>query len=178
VIRYRFDSRSNPLFEGVRVRLSLVGLVFTLELVAGSRAVAQRAEKWKPVAWLGGCWELRAGTRVIREQWMPPLGGTMLGSSRTVVGDSTTEWEQLRIEEQGAGLVYVAHPSGQSEATFVADSTGAGFIAFSNPEHDFPQRISYRRVGRDSVVARIEGSRGGKTRGIDFPMARTACSEP
>jgi hypothetical protein len=49
-------------------------------------------------------------------------------------------------------------------------------VAFANPEHDFPQRILYRRVGADSLIARIEGKQGDKVRGIDFPMTRVACA--
>jgi hypothetical protein len=52
----------------------------------------------------------------------------------------------------------------------VSDS---GFTV-ENPAHDFPQRISYRKRGADSLLARIEGG----TRDIDFPMRRVACGAP
>jgi hypothetical protein len=48
---------------------------------------------------------------------------------------------------------------------------------FENPAHDFPQRIIYRRLSPDSLVARIEGpGPNNTTRGIDFPMRRVNCS--
>ena len=49
-------------------------------------------------------------------------------------------------------------------------------MIFSNPAHDFPQWIIYRLRGSDSLVARIEGTRNGQLRGIDFPMRRTGCT--
>ena len=45
---------------------------------------------------------------------------------------------------------------------------------FENPAHDFPQRVIYKRDG-DKLNARIEGTKDGKTRGIDFPYTRIAC---
>jgi len=127
------------------------------------------------LSWLAGCWELRAGNRITEEQWMRPLGKSMLGMSRTVRGDSTTEFEQLRIAEEGADLVYHANPSGQAPTQFRSFAITDSSISFQNPQHDFPQRILYRRVTRDSLVARIEGERGGRARGFDFPMRRVAC---
>ena len=106
---------------------------------------------------------------------MAPLGGLMMGMSRTVARDSAQEFEQLRIEIRDGRPGYVAHPSGQAEAVFMATAVSDSLVIFANPAHDFPQTISYRRVTRDSVVARIERPRGGKIKGIDFPMRRVAC---
>ena len=71
--------------------------------------------------WLAGCWELRAPNRVTLEMWMPALGDMMLGSSRTTVGATTSEFEQLRLKVDGDKLVYTALPSGQRETSFPSD---------------------------------------------------------
>ena len=122
--------------------------------------------------WLAGCWEMSRGTTTIHEQWMSPKGGLMMGMSRTVVGDSAREYEQLRIERRATGIAYVAFPSGQSEAAFLATEFTDSMWVFNNPTHDFPQQISYRRVSKDSVIARIEGVNRGQPRAINFPMRR------
>ena len=128
------------------------------------------------LAWLGGCWEQRAGARIGHEQWMAPLGGTMMGMSRTVVRDTTREYEHLRIETaRDGGIAYVALPSGQAETRFGGIVVSDTLVVFENPTHDFPQRISYRPIGTDSLVARIEGTRNGQVRGINFPMHRVRC---
>lgn len=106
---------------------------------------------------------------------MAPLGGAMLGMSRTVVRDTMREWEHLLIGPREGGVAYVARPSRQAETTFPATQIGDSLLVFENLAHDFPQRIIYRRRGADSVIARIEGPRNGQTRGIDFPMRRVAC---
>jgi len=126
-------------------------------------------------SWLGGCWELASQGRVTSEQWMAPSGGLMLGMSRTVVRDTAREFEHLRLEAKGGAVAYVAHPSGQAETRFPATALTDSLLVFSNPTHDFPQTIKYRKVSADALVARIEGMRGGQLRGIDFPMRRVRC---
>ncbi len=147
-----------------------------LSLTLGA-AHAPSAASIQQLAFMGGCWEQRSGARIAHEQWMAPLGGVMMGMSRTVVRDTTREFEQLRIETAPGGTVrYVAHPSGQAEASFAGITLSDTLVVFENLAHDFPQRIIYRAAGRDSLKARIEGTRGGTLRGIDYPMRRVPCA--
>lgn len=158
------------------MRRSAVGLAIAARLIAFDLAEAQAAPI-AHLAWMAGCWELRAGTRTTTEMWMPAAGGLMVGGSRTVVGGAAREFEHLRISARGDTLVYTAIPSGQSETHFRSTSVSATEIVFENRAHDFPQVIRYRRLGADSLVARIEGAgAGGAARGIDFPMGRVSCS--
>jgi Domain of unknown function (DUF6265) len=128
------------------------------------------------LSWLKGCWEMRRGATTTRETWASPKAGMMLGASRTIVGRTVREAEQLQLTWVHDTLVYTAHPSGQREASFrTTVVTDSGF-AVENPAHDFPQRIIYRRRGADSLLARIEGPGPGGTRGTDFPMRRVECA--
>jgi hypothetical protein len=122
-------------------------------------------------AWLTGCWTMTRGESVVEEQWLRPLGGTLMGISRTVKGGRTVEHEFLQIREVEGKLAYVAKPSGQAEATFALTTFSDNELTFENPAHDFPQRIRYRRTP-DGVTARVEGTRSGQTRGIDFIYQR------
>jgi hypothetical protein len=128
------------------------------------------------LSWLAGCWAAEGGEPGSGEHWMAPAGGTLLGVGRTVKRGATVEYEFLQIRTNAEGkLVYVALPSGQRGATFTATAVSDAAVTFENPEHDFPQRVSYRRIDRDRIAARIEGRRGGELRGSDFPMKRTTC---
>jgi hypothetical protein len=128
------------------------------------------------LAWLAGCWVGSSAGTTVEEQWMRPAGGMMLGMSRTVSGDSVRTWETMQIREEGGRLVFTARPSGQPEASFGSTEITATGVVFENAAHDFPQRVIYRRAGADSLQARIEGMRGGRPRGMDFPMRRTRCA--
>jgi hypothetical protein len=140
-----------------------------------SLAVGQAAPTVVQVGWIAGCWELSAGARRIEEQWMRPRAGLMLGVSRTVVGDSLREYEQVALFERGGRLVYAAAPARQAPAEFESIAVSDSAVTFENLTHDFPQRIIYRRRGADSLVARVEGMRGGQPRGSDYPYRRAAC---
>ena len=152
-------------------------VLFVLALAADS-AIPAAPVSLSPLSWLAGCWKRATPTRVVEEQWMAPAGGVMLGMSRTVTASDgrLVEFEQVRIEARGDSAVYVAHPSRQATAEFVAIAYDDSLILFENKAHDFPQRVGYRRVGRDSLAAWIEGpGRDGTTRKVDFPYRRVAC---
>jgi hypothetical protein len=76
-----------------------------------------------------------------------------MGVSRTVANGKTTEFEFLQIRDLPEGLTYIAKPSNQPEAKFVASTKTANEVVFENPKHDFPQRIRYRLKG-DTLHAR------------------------
>lgn len=127
------------------------------------------------VAWLAGCWESVSNERTVEEQWMAPRGGTMIGVGRTIRGGELAEYELVVLREQDGRLAYEAHPSGQPAATFLSRSVTASSIVFENLQHDFPQRVGYRRDGPDALRAWIEGVRQGRLRRVEFPYRRTPC---
>jgi hypothetical protein len=83
-------------------------------------------------------------------------------------------YELVVILERDDRLVYLAHPSGQPSAEFVSTMVTEHSIIFDNPEHDFPQRIGYRRRGSE-LLAWIEGSDRGEVKRIEFPYTRVRC---
>jgi len=95
---------------------------------------------------------------------------------RTVRRDTVLEYEFVRVYERGDTLIYDAHPSGQAPAEFRATPPFQPAVTFSNPTHDFPQRVIYRRLNSDSLLARVEGTRNGQSRGIDFAYKRVPCA--
>jgi hypothetical protein len=151
-------------------RLLLWAIIAFMPVAAGAQATAVSR-----VGWLAGCWELRAPNRVTLEMWMPPLGDLMLGASRTTVGATTSEFEQLRVKAEGDRIVYIASPSGQAVTSFPSITISDTLVVFENLAHDFPQRIAYQRRGADSIVAWIEGPGQNGPRRIQFPMRRSNC---
>ena len=130
------------------------------------------------LAWISGCWESKDAAKEVRivEQWMAPEGGAMLGMSRTVRAGKMTGYEFLRIVRDDISVKYVSRPSQNTTDTdFRLLKSSANEVVFENLQHDFPQRIIYRREG-DKLTARIEATSSGKTRGIDFPYRRVACN--
>jgi Tol biopolymer transport system component len=165
-------------------QLPITTLLITAAVALGAivSALPSATRQGSPIdraAWIAGCWELRATNRLTHEMWMPPAGGSMMGASRTASLTATREFEHLRITTDGARLVYTALPSGQRETSFPSTQLSDTLLVFENLQHDFPQRIIYRRRGTDSVIARVEGPGPNNTmRGFNIPMRRSSCTEP
>lgn len=128
------------------------------------------------LGWLSGHWCGGDDGETIEESWLPPRGGYTLGVSRTMRGEKRTAFEFLRIEPVDGVPTYVAQPGGQAPTRFKRSAGGEQWVRFENPEHDFPQRIEYRRSG-DQLVASISGpGDGGKEMTIPFELRR--CGRP
>ena len=75
----------------------------------------------------------------------------------------------------GAAFVYTAIPSGQKETEFRSTSISDTMFVVENPAHDFPTKISYRRVTADSVVAVVQGPGPNGMRGFAMGYGRVKC---
>lgn len=142
-------------------------------VLVGAPVLGVAAAPVDQLAWLAGTWSLERNGRSVTEHWLQPAGGTMLGVSRTTVGERTIEYEfiVLRADETGQ-ISYVAKPSGQPEAAFKLVRVSATEVVFENLAHDFPQRIIYTLKPDGSLLAAIEGTRNGQTRRLEYPYRR------
>jgi hypothetical protein len=153
----------------------LAGSALLLALTLATPARAEAPATVAQLAWLAGCWAYVGEEAGSGETWLPPAGGSLLAASRSVRGGRTVAHEFLRIVEEEGRLALYAQPSGQAGARFALASLTANEVVFANPEHDFPQRISYRLAQDGTISARIEGARDDAARATDFPMKRTPC---
>ena len=117
------------------------------------------------LAWLSGRWQTEAhNDSFTQESWSEPRGGIMLGYSRTGTGERTREFEFLRIQAGADGVpVYYAQPGGRPPVGFRLVARDATSATFENPQHDYPQRIRYDRVGDVTIyatISKLDGSNG------------------
>jgi hypothetical protein len=146
-----------------------LAVLFTLLLITTASA---QTTTITDIAWISGAWQSEpGGKRQSEEHWTTVAGASMLGMSRTVVGDKTVEFEYLRIEQRADGIYYVAHPKARCPSTdFKLTRASATEAVFENPQHDFPKRIIYRKSGDDLLTATIDGGEG--TKAMSYPYKR------
>lgn len=113
------------------------------------------------LGWMAGAWVKKSEKETVSETWQGPAGGMLVATNLTQRASGRTSFEFLRIAETPTGLSYFAMPGGKPATEFRMKEFGAQRIVFENPEHEFPRRILYWRDG-DALMARTEGSRGGK----------------
>jgi hypothetical protein len=120
------------------------------------------------MAWLAGAWVAPRGAASVEERWGPPLGGAMLGTSRTVARDKMVAFEFLRFGERNGGLVLFAQPNGVPPTEFVLTELSATRAVFQNPRHDSPQRIVYERTGEGRMSVVVGFGKGGRPKPYEF----------
>lgn len=147
-------------------------------LIAIAAASAAGAEV-SDLTWMAGCWATPASSSgsVIEEHWSKPVGGTMMGYSRTLKSTRVVFSEFIRIDAKENAILYTPR-FGQlsTPVTFRLTRQTPNEVVFENPEHDFPQTISYRRAG-DQLYAAVEGKDKGRQRREEFPYARVSCEK-
>lgn len=129
--------------------------------------------------WMSGCWRGNAGpSTVIEEQYTAPTTNQILGITRYVRNGRSIDFEFTSISSDSTGITLRAQPRGVPPTPFMLDSLTAGFARWSNPHHDFPQRIQYTRPHRDTLVARIEGpGQNEALQSSEWRLIRVKCVE-
>ncbi len=134
---------------------------------------------WQPAVaadsdldWLAGQWCSQGDGMQIEESWLPAVGGSLHGLSRTTKGGQVRSFEFMWIARIDGVPTFHASPNGMSATAFARSDGGADWVRFENVAHDFPNRIDYRtRAGR--LLAEISGpGRDGKPMTIGFDYAR------
>ena len=145
--------------------------VLALAAAAVLAVPAFAADTLADVSWITGQWRATQGDgAVVTETWLPAEGGVMPGISRTIEGGKGRV-EFMRIDEKGGQIAFTAIVGRQPPTTFVAKSRTADEVVFENLQHDFPQRIIYRRCGRQ-LCAAIEGTMNGKLERMEWTYDR------
>ncbi len=152
----------------------LVGLLLTacsgVTVHTGREAPASRGPTLEQLAWLLGDWQTDPDEHgcVYRERWRRDSDMLFVGRAKARCGATAAHepfHEELRLEAEARGLVYVAVPSGQTRTEFDVTSGDEGGFVSENPDHDFPTRIEYRRTD-----AGIEATVSGPGRSFTLSM--------
>lgn len=127
------------------------------------------------ISWLNGSWMMQDKEGIITEEWHRINDSLMEGRSDFLTGDTVIPFETIRIYNVRDTFFYEAKAAGQNNeqpvAFAITSSSDSGFVA-ENPLHDFPQKISYRLVNRDSIHAFVEGGEAMPKKRIDFNYSR------
>ncbi len=141
--------------------LLLVAALGSALLAAGGCARRDRAEL-ADLGWLTGHWEGEHENGRIDEMWSRPAGGTILGASRVTDDGRTLFREFFEIRQDDAGMELVVMPQDQAPVVYRLVERGKRKAVFTNPAHDFPQRLVYEAKGSRGLTIRAEGQRLGK----------------
>ncbi len=124
---------------------------------------------------LSGLWQTHNSEADIYEEWSKSSNGVLYGKSYVLnEGDSIIN-ERIELKKIGEDVFYIPTVTGQNNnqpVQFKMISTNDSAFVFDNPAHDFPQRITYRFIGKDSIVAKTQGIVDGEPRTEEFYYSR------
>jgi hypothetical protein len=141
------------------------------------------ADELEAFTWMRGCWRTEAPREAesgatYTEVWIAPPGPAMFGYAYNEGEGAFRGWEQMRIERADGGAYFVAMPNGDAPVRFRWDGLaragdhGSHVATFENPQHDYPQRVRYERLG-NNLTATISTIDGGNP--MMFAYRRIRC---
>lgn len=154
----------------MKTRLFIASGLFILS----SWTMPQR-DNIKIAEWLIGTWENKTSRGTIFENWNKVDENEFAGRSYMLREEDTVIFENIRLIQEEKGLFYapVVKEQNKGQAVrFALKSISEMKIVFENPQHDFPQIISYSKISSDSLVAEIYGTKNGQFHKVRFPMKR------
>lgn len=127
--------------------------------------------------WLEGSWSMKKRNGgAIMENWMISNDSTLSGESLNFsVTGSSRVMETLQLVYRNGTYFYISTVKGQNNEQpvkfTITSHNENGFVA-ENPGHDFPKRITYKLVTKDSIHAFIDGGPSMPEKKSDFYYSR------
>ena len=154
----------------------IIGAFIVVVLLAAfvSRTHENNVNSFK---WLEGNWKMptKNGGSII-EHWKYHNDTILWGESATMTADGSWKiLENLKLVDDHGIYFYVSKVHGQNNNTAVwfkiTSHSEKGFVA-EKPDHDFPKRITYELVNKDSIHAFIDGGPSLPNKKSDFYYSR------
>jgi len=151
-------------------------LILILAFASCKKEESTEKDKIKTANWLLGKWSSKIDDGVLSEEWKQLNDSTFQGESFFIKGKDTLHFENIILQQKGEELLYNAKVKGQNEDKAVPFKLTQGTqnqLVFENLKHDYPKRIFYTLINKDSLVASISGTQLGKTSSESFGMKKT-----
>lgn len=134
------------------------------------------ADKLKSFRWLIGSWTMQTKDGIIAENWNGGNDSTLTGTSEFIKNDKTViPSEELEFAYRNHRYYYIVkwlqRSSRQPVAFTITSFSDSGFTS-ENQQHDFPKRIFYQLIHKDTIHAWIDAGPGKPERRADFYYTR------
>ena len=125
--------------------------------------------------WLIGNWGNTLPDGSFIEIWTKENDTVYKAESYFIANNDTLFAEYVSLGKVNDTITYtVTMPSQNNEQPvgFKLKSMSANKMVFENPQHDYPNKIVYNKITKDSIVAIISGAKKGKQASETFAMRR------
>lgn len=112
--------------------------------------------------WMLGKWQSSTEEGILYEEWKKVNDSTYSGHAYAITPEGDTTFsETAEITKINGAITYSVTVNEESTTDF-ALVDNQDIAVFENVDHDFPQRIIYQKLAKDSLFARIEGTVDGE----------------
>ncbi|WP_395060127.1 DUF6265 family protein [Flavobacterium sp.] len=125
--------------------------------------------------WFIGEWGNSTKESDFTEIWTKSTDSSFVGESFIIVAKDTVFHENVILEQRNDSLFYtvsVKNQTNENPVSFFLTKSSEKELVFENPKHDFPNKITYKQITKDSLVAEISGNQNGKPSKELFPMKK------
>jgi hypothetical protein len=134
------------------------------------------SDKMKAFRWLIGSWRMNTNKGSIAEEWKTITDHSYAGKSWFINKDSSIRpFEKIQLLYKNKQYYYIPTADGQNNELPVefriTSFSSSGFVA-ENPQHDFPKRITYKLINKDSIHAWIDAGPSMPEKKSDFYYSR------
>jgi hypothetical protein len=153
-------------------------LILALVFIACKNETKERNKSYTQLEkanWFIGEWRNTTKESDFTEKWVKKSDSTFFGESYVIVAKDTVFYETVVLEQKKDSLFYTVSVKDQNKekpVSFYLTISSKNELVFENPKHDFPNKITYTQVTRDSLVAEISGIQNGKEAKEAFSMKR------
>lgn len=135
----------------------------------------KKFDKLEKMSWLVGSWEQKLPEGTLVESWKKENDSTFTGTSYFVKEKDTMHSESVVLTQMKEDLFYIPTVIGQNNdepVSFKLTSDTENTFTFENPAHDYPQKITYKKVNDDNMLASISGKQLEKVTSESYSMKR------
>ncbi len=151
------------------IKFLIIGVIFSNVSFAQNQNLSS-------LNWLLGKWKSETVNRLTTETWYSISPTTFQGRGISISQSSgdTLFVEDLWIIEAGREIFYIAKvDENEFPVSFKLAALAQNTVIFSNPEHDYPQRISYSLSDNGELFTTVVGMKDGKEGKLELKFIKS-----
>jgi hypothetical protein len=126
--------------------------------------------------WLIGKWENKSNEGHLLETWTKVNDSLFIGESYFIKEKDTLHSEKMELKQKGENLFYISTIKGQNNdkpITFNHKIEIEKQLVFENLATDYPRKIVYKPIAKDSIFIEVSGIQQDKPSSIRYSMKKT-----
>lgn len=154
---------------------SIIILFIIIGISSCKNSNSNKNDKIKVAQWLLGKWENKSKNGNLSETWTKLNDSVYHGQSYFIKSKDTLHSESIQLIITGENLFYISIINGQNNdkaIVFKYKDTIEKILPFENNKYDYPQKISYKQITKDSLAIEISGFQEGKPSFNNYSLKR------